>query len=44
MYIYKSQKFLILFACPTVVVLEDNTSNIKFFFGYPDKIDLKDNY
>ena len=32
MYIYKSQKFLVLFASLTVIALEVNTSNIKYFW------------
>ena len=32
MYIYKSQKFLVLFASLTVIALEVNTPNSKYFW------------
>ena len=32
MYIYRSQKFLVLFASLTVMALEVNTSNVKHFW------------
>ena len=32
MYTYRSQKFLVLFACLTVMALEVNTSNVKYFW------------
>ena len=43
MYIYRSQELLVLFACLSVMAMEVNTSTLSIF-GYPGKVDLKDDY